>query len=101
MGMNGGLHDVFNLCPKIAAIIRDGADDGLLDLYERQRREVTVEFIQSQTDQNRKNIGEITEADRLRRIGELNAMIAEKDRAIAFLKRNNMFDALARSLEIE
>ena len=63
--------------------------------------DILYEFIQSQTDQNRKNIGEVTEADRLRQIDDLNAMIADKDRAVAFLRRNNMFDALERSLSIE
>ena len=100
MGMNGGLHDVFNLCPRLVAIIQDGADDDLLDLYERQRRTVTIEFIQSQTDQNKRNIELRGTQERLKQIDDLKAMLADKDKAVAFLRRNNMFDSLARAGEI-
>ncbi|MDE0728796.1 MAG: FAD-dependent monooxygenase, partial [Alphaproteobacteria bacterium] len=68
MGMNGGIHDVFNLFPKLAAIINTGASAGLLDLYERQRRDITVEFIQNQTIQNKKNMELTSDAERLRHI---------------------------------
>jgi len=100
MGMNGGLHDVFNLCPKLIDIIQNGADEALLDLYERQRRDVTIDFIQSQTIQNKKNIEQMTDEQRLEHIDNLNRMIADPVQAAAFLKRNNMFDALERAAEI-
>src|SRR3954462_4422655 len=41
MGMNGGIHDAFNLADTLAQIYA-GADDGLLDRYERQRRTVAI-----------------------------------------------------------
>jgi len=97
MGMNGGLHDVFNLCPKLSAIMKDGAGAELLDLYERQRRDITIEFIQNQTIQNKKNMELVEEEQRLQYIADLRAMIADKDKAIAFLRRNNMLDALERA----
>jgi 3-(3-hydroxy-phenyl)propionate hydroxylase len=97
MGMNGGLHDVFNLSQKLIAIVRDGASDDLLDLYERQRRTVTVEYIQTQTIQNKKNIEEANEAQRMQRIEDLRAVAADRAQAITFLRRNNMIDALERS----
>ena len=97
MGMNGGLHDVFNLCPKLAAIINGGASADLLDLYERQRRDITIEFIQNQTIQNKKNMEQTSDAERLQHIADLRAMIADKEQAVAFLRRNNMLDALERA----
>ncbi|MBT3786844.1 MAG: FAD-dependent monooxygenase [Alphaproteobacteria bacterium] len=100
MGMNGGLHDVFNLCPKMIDIIQNGASEDLLDLYERQRRDVTIDFIQSQTIQNKKNIEQMTQEQRLEHIDGLNKMIADPALAAAFLSRNNMFDALKRAAEI-
>src|SRR4030095_2606780 len=33
MGMNGGIHDAFNLCEKLVAVLQDGADDSLLAPY--------------------------------------------------------------------
>ena len=97
MGMNGGLHDVFNLCPKLAAIINGGASADLLNHYERQRREITIEFIQNQTIQNKKNMEQTSDAERLQHIADLRAMIADKEQAVAFLRRNNMLDALERA----
>jgi 3-(3-hydroxy-phenyl)propionate hydroxylase len=100
MGMNGGLHDVFNLCPKIIDILQKGASEDLLDLYERQRRDVTIDFIQNQTIQNKKNIEQMTQEQRLEHIDGLKKMIADPAQAAAFLSRNNMFDALERAAEI-
>jgi 3-(3-hydroxy-phenyl)propionate hydroxylase len=52
-GMNSGIHDAFNLCEKLVEIVIHGASpDPLLDKFERQRREVTHNFTQSQTIQN-------------------------------------------------
>lgn len=100
MGMNGGLHDAVNACEKIIRIFHDGASEDLLDLYERQRRGVTIEFVQSQTMQNKKNIEQAEDAARLQHIASLNEMIAKKDEAITFLRRNNMIDAVERSYAI-
>ena len=38
MGMNGGIHDAFNLAEKLAAVIAGRAGEDELDRYERQRR---------------------------------------------------------------
>lgn len=97
MGMNGGLHDVVNLCDKLVAIIDGGAGEELLDLYERQRRTVTIEYIQAQTIQNKKTIEEADEDARMARIDHLRAVAADPDQAVAFLRRQNMLDALARA----
>jgi len=97
MGMNGGLHDVFNLCPKLTAIIKTNASEDLIDLYERQRRDITIEFIQNQTIQNKKNMEQVEEAQRLQHIADLRAMIANEEQAVDFLRRNNMLDALERA----
>ena len=37
-GMNTGIGDAINLAWKLAAVLRDGAPDGLLDSYEAERR---------------------------------------------------------------
>lgn len=100
MGMNGGLHDAVNLCDKLIAIMQQGASEDLLDLYERQRRTVTVDFIQTQTIQNKKNVEESDAAARAKRIDDLRRMIDDKVQAKAFLRRNNMIDAVEASYAI-
>ncbi|MER5618796.1 FAD-dependent monooxygenase [Streptomyces sp. NPDC002215] len=43
LGMNSGLADADNLGWKLAAVLRGGASDSLLDGYERERRPVAVD----------------------------------------------------------
>jgi 3-(3-hydroxy-phenyl)propionate hydroxylase len=100
MGMNGGVHDAFNLCDKLTDIMLNGASEDLLDLYDRQRRIVTVEYVQAQTIQNKKNIEEANETSRLQRIEDFRAIAADRDKSIAFLRRNSMIDAVERSYAI-
>jgi 3-(3-hydroxy-phenyl)propionate hydroxylase len=56
MGMNGGIHDAINLTSRLADVWhgRTSADD--LDRYDRQRRLVTVEYIENQSIQNKRNL---------------------------------------------
>ena len=56
MGMNGGIHDAINLTDRLAAVWHGRADDAELDRYDTQRRLVTLETIQTQTIQNKKNL---------------------------------------------
>lgn len=100
MGMNGGVHDAINLCEKLIPIMLDGASEDALDLYERQRRNVTVDFIQAQTVQNKKNIEEASEATRVERLEKLKAIARDREQAIAFLRGANMVDSVARSYAI-
>ena len=57
-GMNGGLHDAWNLAEKLDGIINHKKDEDLLNLYDRQRRTVMNDFIQKQTIRNKKMIEE-------------------------------------------
>lgn len=56
MGMNGGIHDAFNLAGKMAKVWHGEADDGLLDLYEKQRRPIALDYVNSQTIRNKQNL---------------------------------------------
>ena len=56
MGMNGGIHDAINLTERLAAVWHGRATDAELDRYDTQRRLVTLETIQTQTIQNKKNL---------------------------------------------
>ncbi|MGA0609413.1 FAD-dependent oxidoreductase [Caldimonas sp. KR1-144] len=49
-GMNTGLQDAYNLAWKLAAVLRDGADEGLLDTYEAERLPIAQRLLAT-TDQ--------------------------------------------------
>ncbi len=100
MGMNGGVQDAFNLSDKLVAILNDGADAALLDRYERQRRSVAIEYINANTQRNKKTIEERDPAKRQAVYDELRAIAADPVRQKQYLRKTSMIDALQRSEEI-
>lgn len=100
MGMNFGFHDAFNLTEKLARIWSGEADEDLLDLYNRQRRTVAVEFLQRQTIDNKKNMEQRDAAARERFHDELRAIVADKGRQRAYLRRVAMIEGVERAASI-
>ena len=96
MGMNGGIHDAFNLSEKLARVLR-GADPALLDLYERQRRPVALEQILAQSGRNRARMQERDPAKRLAALRELQALAADPGRALKHLLRTSMIEGLRQA----
>ncbi|MDF0543639.1 NAD(P)/FAD-dependent oxidoreductase [Sphingobium sp. H39-3-25] len=67
-GMNSGIHDAWNLTEKLYSILRQDGDREQLDRFDRQRRTVTMNFIQAQTIENMAFMEQgAGEAGRLRR----------------------------------
>ena len=97
MGMNGGVHDAFNLSDKLVDILINGASDALLDRYERQRRAVAIEYINANTARNKKNIEERDPEARRKTHDELRAIAANPDAARNYLRKTSMIDALERA----
>ncbi|WP_024354890.1 FAD-dependent oxidoreductase [Brevundimonas naejangsanensis] len=96
MGMNGGVHDAFNLTEKLKAVL-EGADERLLDLYTRQRRPIAEQEILAQADRNR---GRMQERDPERRkvmMAEMQAMLADPVRHKDYVMRSSMIDGLRKA----
>ena len=102
MGMNGGLHDAFNLADKLARIIGQGQDHvPLFEQYDRQRRRIAVDFIQRHTIDNKK-LMEAKEPDAQRKRQQaLMAAAADPQRAREFIMERAMFHCLRDSLKEE
>jgi len=66
MGMNGGIHDGFNLAEKLAAVLRGEKPEAELERYERQRRPVALEYVNTITIANKRNL-EMRDAEEQRR----------------------------------
>lgn len=90
MGMNGGLHDALSLCRRI---IRD--ED--LDLYEAERRPIAIQYINANTERNRKLMAERDPEARRRAQDELCRIAADPVAAKAFLMKSSMIETLRRS----
>jgi 3-(3-hydroxy-phenyl)propionate hydroxylase len=83
MGMNGGIQDVFNVADKLAQIWA-GADDRLLDRYDRQRRTVSIEAVQQQTNRNHQLISERDPAIRKKSLDAMRRTAADRASARAY-----------------
>jgi 3-(3-hydroxy-phenyl)propionate hydroxylase len=78
MGMNGGIHDAFNLAEKLAAVIHGEKPVEELDRYERQRRPVALEYVNTITTANKRHL-EMRDAEEQRRWrAELARAMAER-----------------------
>ena len=56
MGMNGGIHDAMNLTTRLAGVWNGTAPEQELDRYDRQRRLITLEHIEKQSIENKRNL---------------------------------------------
>jgi 2-polyprenyl-6-methoxyphenol hydroxylase-like FAD-dependent oxidoreductase len=100
MGLNGGIHDAFELAAALADVIRRGASDARLDLYDRRRRPVAREDILAQADRNRARMRERDPERRRQTLRELQAVVADREKHRAFLRRSSMLDGLERAAAI-
>ena len=100
MGMNGGIQDAFNLADKLKQIWT-GADDRLLDRYDRQRRTVAVEAVQQQTHRNQQVISERDPETRKKSLDAMRKIAADKTSAREYMLRSSMIASMRRAAEIE
>ena len=101
MGMNGGIHDAFNLAGKLIAVLQDGADERILDRYERQRRPIAEEEIIQQSHRNRTRMQERDPQRRREMLADLQRTIADPARLKAYLLKSSMIEGLRRAAATE
>ena len=94
MGMNGGIHDAVNLTARLIEVWRGEKDE--LERYDRQRRLVTLEYIQTQTIQNKHNI----ESDGVELGRSLMEIAADAKCTYDYLLRVSMIASLRRAQEL-
>ena len=96
MGMNGGVHDAINLADTITQVWQ-GADEALLDRYERQRRPAAIEQIIAQADANRARMRERDTRRRSEILAGLQAITADRTRLHAHLLKTSMITGLRQA----
>jgi 3-(3-hydroxy-phenyl)propionate hydroxylase len=94
LGMNGGIHDVVNLAPKLADVWDGTADDDVLDLYTRQRRRAQQDFVQAQTIRNKRELEEKDPRVRAGNLEELKRVAETPARAREFLLNATLMSSL-------
>lgn len=101
MGMNGGIHDAFELAATLGPVWRGEADDALLDRYTRRRHPVAEREIIAQADRNRARMRERDPARRRAMLEELQRTAADRARARAHLLRSSMIAGLREAAAID
>lgn len=99
MGMNGGIHDAFNLTRKLVRIFA-GEDDALLDQYDRQRRTVTNEAVQAHTIRNHKILSDRDPEKRKETLDELRRIAADPTLSREYLLKTSMIESVKRANSI-
>jgi 3-(3-hydroxy-phenyl)propionate hydroxylase len=97
MGMNGGVHDAFNLAEKLASVWK-GGDPAVMERYSRQRRKVALDVVQAQALRNRQLLNQRDPVARAAYHDELRAIVADPVKHHAYLLRSAMIQSL-RDLE--
>ncbi|MEI9852007.1 MAG: FAD-dependent monooxygenase [Sphingomonas sp.] len=96
MGMNGGIHDAFNLAGKLRRILVDGVEaQPLLDRYTRQRRKAQVDGVQAQSIANKQILSEKAPAARAAGLAEIARASESPELHDAFIRRTCMIDSYA------
>lgn len=94
MGLNGGIHDAFELSAALADILGGADVAARLDLYDRRRRPVAKEQILAQADRNRARMREKDPAKRRELLAGLQATAADPAKARAYLLKSSMIEGL-------
>ena len=98
MGMNGGIHDAFNLDKKLVEIVNEGADHiAKFEHYNRQRRDLAMTFIQQHTIANKQLMEATDEKIQVDRQRFLMASAADPVKAKEFLMERAMIDCVRDS----
>jgi 3-(3-hydroxy-phenyl)propionate hydroxylase len=96
-GLNGGIHDSFNLTEKLAKVCRGEAGPSLLDLYVRQRRTVNLEYVQEHSIKNLRRLNEKSEEKRKANFEELRRQAASLTGRREFLQVSSMIASVQRA----
>ena len=101
MGMNGGIHDAVNLADKLADVWFGRAEASVFDRYTRQRRKAQTDFVQAQSIQNKKTLGEKDPAIRRKHLDELRRTSEDVARHKTYLYRSSLIDSLNAANAVE
>jgi 3-(3-hydroxy-phenyl)propionate hydroxylase len=93
LGLNFGIHDAIELSGLLGRVMRDEAPGDILNLYDRQRRPLNIEFVQQQTIANKKRMEEKDLAARAKNFEQLAAIAADPAAHRAYLLRSSLLDS--------
>ena len=97
LGLNCGIHDGMELAERLTGYCSDHSSESELDLYERRRRPINIEFVQEQTVNNKKRLEEQDPAVREAHFEQLRSTAAAPARHRQFLLRTSLIDSVRKA----
>ena len=101
MGLNFGIHDAHNLANRLAQVIHGTAATSLLDQFDRQRRTIAEQFLQTQTIANKQTLEERDPEKRQQRQAQMRRIAADPTAARRYLLRTSMIEGLRAAAAIQ
>jgi 3-(3-hydroxy-phenyl)propionate hydroxylase len=99
MGLNGGIHDAFNLSRTLTEVIR-GAPIETLERYSRQRRNVALDVVQQTALRNRSILNTREPVARCAYYDDLRSIVADPVKHHDYLMRTSMIQSLRDSEKV-
>jgi len=96
MGLNGGLHDVLSLAPRLAAVWHGRKAEAELDGYQAQRRPEAIHAINAITARNKKLLEERDPAVRAQNLRRMAEIAATPSLAYDYMLEASMIPSLRR-----
>jgi 3-(3-hydroxy-phenyl)propionate hydroxylase len=96
LGLNFGIHDGVELSSLLGRVVRREVSPDVLDLYDRFRRPLNVEYVQQQTIANKKRLEEKDPAMRAQSNASLRAIAADPAAHRAYLLRASLIDSVRK-----
>ena len=93
MGLNGGIHDAFNLSSKLIEVVR-GAPLDTLQRYSRQRRKVALDVVQQTTLRNRSILNTREPGARQAYYDDLHRTVGDPVKHRTYVMRTSMIQSL-------
>ena len=97
MGMNGGIHDGFSIAEKIVQVVQGKQPGDFLDIYERQRRPVALDYVNNISTANKRNLESRDPGEQRRWREEMTNAAADPARARDYLLKISMIASLRKA----
>jgi 3-(3-hydroxy-phenyl)propionate hydroxylase len=101
LGLNCGIHDAVELAGLLGRVLRREEPDDALDLYDRRRRPINIEYVQQQTIANKKRLEEKDPAAREAGFRHLRDTAADPSAHRAFLLRTSLLASVRSKPRVE
>jgi 3-(3-hydroxy-phenyl)propionate hydroxylase len=96
LGLNCGIHDAIELSDLLGRVIRLGAPEQALDLYDWHRRPLNIEYVQQQTVHNKERMEEKNPKVRSANFDELRNIAADPAAHRAYLLRASLIESVRK-----